>query len=335
MPAARPLRTIRLRHHGVLAPVFGFDRLVSVSVGPAGEAVVLWSDRAGEAALVPAEEAPGADETGPMEGPAAAVAVAVQRPTVTRAVRVPEFTGTSPLAQPLPDGRVLITGTWAQWRPGHPDLNATIYGDDGTPQLSACLGDGIQQVAATADGAVWVAYHDMGIYGNNGWGGPGPDPIGCAGLVRFSADLEVEWEFPGDHPPQGTDRELGPIDECESITLSGETLWTCYYAEFRVVRVDDGRVRSWAPGSPDALADAAAQAVVTDGRRVALVGGWPGNHDRAVVAHLDESWVVEGVRRLVLPDGAPLPADVQVRGSADTLHVFAGRDWYTVTIEEL
>ncbi len=44
---------------------------------------------------------------------------------------MPEFSGTSPLAQPLPDGRVLIAGTWAEWRPGRPDLKAMIFADDG------------------------------------------------------------------------------------------------------------------------------------------------------------------------------------------------------------
>jgi hypothetical protein len=132
-----------------------------------------------------------------MDGPAASVAVTLQQPTLTHSVRVPEFTGTSPLAQPLPDGRVLIAGTWARWRPWGPDLNAGVFADDGTLQLSACLGDGIQDVLATADGAVWVAYHDMGIYGNNGWGEPGtPQPMGSAGLVRFSP----VWRSSGSSP---------------------------------------------------------------------------------------------------------------------------------------
>jgi hypothetical protein len=47
---------------------------------------------------------------------------------------------------------------------------------------------------------------------------------------------------------------------------------TCYYAAFRVVRVDDGRVRSWAPDDPDPPAGAGVQALITDGRRVARSG---------------------------------------------------------------
>src|SRR3954469_23971338 len=129
-------REARLTRRGALAPVPGFERLVSVSVGPDGEAVALWSDAAGAAALASSDDSEDDLDLGPLEGPAASVVVTVQDGFETRAVRVAEFVGASPLAQPLPDGRVIICGTWAEWRPGRPDLNATIYGRDGTPELS-------------------------------------------------------------------------------------------------------------------------------------------------------------------------------------------------------
>lgn len=329
-------RTVRLRHHGALLPVPGSDRLVSACVGPAGEAVALWSDSSGMAALVPGDGRSDPVDVGPMEGPAASVAVTVQQPALRHTVRVADFVGTAPLAQPLPDGRVLVTGTWARWRPGRLDLNAGIYAEDGTLQLSACLGDGIQDVVATAHGAVWAAYHDMGIYGNNGWGEPGtPEPVGAAGLVRFSPHLDVEWEFPGDQRPQHLERLPGPIDDCEAITLSGDTLWACCYPDVPVVRVEDGRVLSWASEEPDATAVSGTRAFATDGRRVALAGGSPGTHDRVVVARLEGTWRVERTIRLVLPNGSRVPADARVHGCADTLHVFAGRDWYQVDVDQL
>ena len=105
-----------------------------------------------------------------MAGPPASVAVTVQPLARTHFFEVTGFTGVSPVAQPLPNGRVLIVGAWAEWRPDGPDMNATIYDSDGIAELSACVGDGIEQVVATADGAVWIGYHDMGIFGNNGWG---------------------------------------------------------------------------------------------------------------------------------------------------------------------
>jgi hypothetical protein len=38
---------------------------------------------------------------------------------------------------------------------------------DGTAEVTACVGDGVATVLATADGAVWVSYRDMGVLGNN------------------------------------------------------------------------------------------------------------------------------------------------------------------------
>src|SRR3954447_23560308 len=71
-------------------------------------------------------------DVGAPGGPAASVVGTVHDGFEARAVRVAEFVGASPLAQPLPDGRVIICGTWAEWRPEGPDLNATAYGSDGT-----------------------------------------------------------------------------------------------------------------------------------------------------------------------------------------------------------
>ena len=34
-------------------------------------------------------------------------------------------------------------------------------------------------------GRIWVSYADEGVYGNFGWGQPGPPPVGAAGLVCF------------------------------------------------------------------------------------------------------------------------------------------------------
>ena len=326
-----------MRHHAALAPITGSDRLVSVSVGPAGEAVALWTDAPGVTALASTDESGEGFDVGPMEGPAASVVVTVQQTTRrTYAVQVPDFRGTSPVAQPLPNGRVLIAGAWAEWRPERPDLNATIYASDGTAEVTACIGDGIQNVVATADGAVWVAYCDMGIFGNNGWGDyPAPKPIGSTGLVRFSPRLEVEWEFPGDRLFEPRDRRQESIDDCEAITLAGDTLWAYYYSDYPVVRLDQGQVRAWAPDKPAAPAATGIQALATDGRRVALAGGYTGQEDRVVVARLEDQWVLERKVRLVLPDGSRLPSGTKIQGFADMLHVFAGREWYQVRLDEL
>lgn len=155
----------RLRHHATLAPAGRFAELVSVSVGPRGEAVAVWTDeqtvRLFDRQVTFAEQ----DVPAPMAG-----AATITNYGQTRVIEFSGFAGEQPDAQPLPGGRVLLVEPWAMWRPEGPDHNASICGADGELELTACVGDGIEQVRTTRSGAVWVGYSDQGIYGNNNWG---------------------------------------------------------------------------------------------------------------------------------------------------------------------
>jgi len=278
-------------------------------------------------------------ETGPMAGPAAAVAITAHSPLATQTVEIPEVQGVQPIAQPLPNGRVLLVGWGAEWRPDGPDRNATIYGRDGRAELAACVGDAVSHVRTTIDGSVWVGYDDMGIFGNNGWGEAGaPPPIGSPGLIRFSPELKIEWEFPGDHSPDRIPGLSGPIDDCEAIALDGDTLWMYYYSAFPVVRIDAGRdVRAWASRAREAAVPVNVKAVVADGQHVGLAGasGRAYQKDQVVVARLEDGWTHVRSVKLVLPDSSHLPIGVTMAGLGDTLHVFAGTDWYQVGLAEL
>ena len=64
----------------------------------------------------------------------------------------------------------------------------------------------------------------------------------------------------------------------------------------RLVRIEDGELHAWDPSKPAATG---VQALITDGRRDALAGGYPGKADRVVVARLDERWAVDRTLRLV------------------------------------
>src|SRR4051812_46016129 len=58
---------VRLSHVATLEPPGALDRLDSVTVGPAGQAVAVWTDTAGLQALGFVDDG-GYDQTGPMEG---------------------------------------------------------------------------------------------------------------------------------------------------------------------------------------------------------------------------------------------------------------------------
>ena len=339
---------MRLDHVATLEPPGELDRLGSVSLGPAGQAVAVWTDAAGLKSLAFVDDDDPYDETGPMEGPAADVAITVHTPATTQTIEVDGVRGVQPIAQPLPNRRVLLVGMGARWRPDGPDQNATIHRPDGRAELAACVGDGVAHVRTTTDGSVWVGYDDTGIYGNNDWGLDGaPMQIGEPGLIRFSPDLTIEWEFPGpdtwgDGPDQVRRDRLaglpGPIDDCSALTLDGETLWMYYYSSFPVVRINGQRdVHAWPCAADEDAVPVIVGALATDGHHVGLAGdsGDTYDDDRVVIARLEDGWTPIRSPRLVLPDGSRLPTAASMAGLGDTLHVFAGTEWYQVRLPSL
>ena len=314
----------RLRHRSTLLPPQGMAKLLSVSVGPVGEAVALWTAEGVNAFDIDSDEI--SERVYELGGP---VAVTVHGSRPAPVLHVPRFVGSEVVAQALPHGSILIAGKWAAWRPEGPEANAAIFASDAVVELSACIGDGIQGVLATPEGAIWVSYRDMGIFGNNGWGEPGvsPWPIGSPGLIRFSTALEPAWEFPGNSVTSRT-QSIEPIDDCEAITLAGDALWVYYYTSYNVARIENDVVKVWSPSRPAAPAAFGVQALITDGDRVAMAGGYRGDEDRVVVGTLgQEEWTVDRATRLRLPGGESLPPHATMQGFGDTLNVFVAHEW--------
>jgi hypothetical protein len=119
-------------------------------------------------------------------------------------------------------------------------------------------GDGVHQVRSTPLGEIWIGYSDEGIYGNFGWGGPGPAPIGRSGLARFDADLNMTWEYP-------RTETIPPIDDFEALNVATD-VWACYYSDYPLARIQDGSVRTWRTGLTSA------SALLVDDDRVAFFG---------------------------------------------------------------
>jgi hypothetical protein len=257
-----------LRAHAELVPPTPVDVPVTTSIGAHGEAVTLWADAAGRAALV--NGAP---------GPPVPVWVTVQRQyTMMNTVRIEALPLTSPQVQRLPDGQVLVVGR------GQP--NALVFGATGELVRAGHVGDGVTHVAATPGGNVWVANAD--------------------GLVRFAADLT---------PQCSLSRAAGVF----TLNVHGETAWACHQPDSPIVRVAGDVLTSW----NNRVSGSAAMLVGADA--VALVG-----EARIVVGQLTGS-AFEPVTEV----GVALPADAQLFGRDDVLHVFAGTAWYRLDLDDI
>ncbi|MEH0937965.1 hypothetical protein [Micromonospora psammae] len=324
---AAELPVVRLRPHAVLAAAHGGDVLVSASVGPDGAALVLWATPDDLAALTAQTAQTGwAIFPDPRPPRPVTARVTVHAPETVAVVHLTELDVTFPELQPLPGGRILLVGARARWRPDGPDRNAVVYDSDGRPVAAHILGDGIEHVATTRDGQVWVGYFDEGVYGNFGWGGPdGPPPVGSRGLVRFSADFEPQW-----HYPSHVDNLWGAIDDCYALNVADDAVWTCYYTGFPLVRVREDELTGWRNDVAEG-----ARGLVTDGSRVAFLGGH-GAEDRLVVGELVGGRVRRvGEYRLALPDGGALPSRARVVGRGPVLHLLDEAGWYRLHLDDL
>lgn len=228
-----------LRPHGQLEAVQDGDQLISASIGPDGSAVALWADPIAAAALAGRTTASsGVSFAASVLDCPVPVRVTVQQPgRPTRTTAIAELRLAHPSVAALPDGELLLVGARCLWSPAGAAPNAAIYSADGDLIREGVVGDGVGQVCTTTGGAIWIGYSDEGIFGNYGWGLPGPAPIGQSGLVRFDSSLHVSWEFPRNAESH--------IVDSPYVTVAGETVWACYYSTYPIVRVEGDALTSW------------------------------------------------------------------------------------------
>jgi hypothetical protein len=237
-----------------------------------------------------------------------------------RTVVVPALAVVVSFVQPFGDG-VLLVGARCYWRSAGAERNAVAVTWDGRVDRTFTVGDGLQDLRTTPDDRVWASYFDEGVFGNYGWSNPGPPPIGESGLVQFDREGTRTFTF---------DPEAARTDAiCDAYAMSVDAdgaVWTCFYTDFPIVRVHEGKYRSWTCGVSGARAMAVRRGRVllygdyrerTLGRLVALKGD---------TARVVEEVLLEG------PSGASLEPGVAV-GSGEDLFVFndrmafALRDW--------
>lgn len=224
------------------------------------------------------------------------------------AIEVPA--GHWPKVDRLPDGRWLVVSD-----PPEPpyDIDARFYAADGAPVGTFAMGSYMTHVQCATDGTIWAGYFDEGVFGGS--------DIAGAGIARFDGEGQVIWRF---NDQAGSDLS---VDDCYALALDGATLWSCFYSDFPIIRVAQGRVTHWR----NELSGARTLAV--DGDHVLLVGGYKENSSRLALLHLvDGEASLEGQWRFAPPDRGNAGL---VQGRDGILHIIGGGQWRRIAVATL
>ena len=321
-PDLTSLPTLPVRDQVAVQPALPGDVRVCASIGPAGELITVWSHIEHLPATMSWTRSAGGVNFRDSQAPESVSArVTVHGPELLSVVSIARLGLANFTVQPLPGGRTLLVAHRCRWRPKGADRNAVVYDGDGSVLAKEVLGDGIGHVLADRSGHVWVGYTDEGIYGNYGWGRPDtPEPIGSHGLVRWSPDLRPVWRHPGKASGYGF------IDDCCALNVDGDTAWTCYVADYPIVRIHDGELIGWRNDIPFAAG------LGIDGTRAALLGG----RGRLAVGELTSGrFHPAGDYRIVQRDGSPLSGHAQIVSRGPILHFITDDYWSQLNIRDI
>jgi hypothetical protein len=214
--------------------------------------------------------------------------------------------GLAPDYRPTADGRWVVVSARADAK----DANAIILSPDGRPSHSFAAGDGIEHVRCAPDGSIWIGYFDEGIFGGT---------LGAGGIVRFGNNGQPLWTY-NDEVRGGKSF----IDDCYAMTLLGNDLWTCFYSDFPIARIADGKETSWRNSV------SGAKALAIEGSTVLLAGGYTLEQTRLAVLELkgEEAKSLGSYHHLAMKDAALL------QGQSNTLHIVSGGVWSRMTVSE-
>jgi len=322
----------RLRHggsenvpmasRGSLDAPAGFDSLVATGMSLSGP-VAIWTSAAGSADLSASTESPGF-ATFPVSVPERAPSVALvsysEGGNIEKTAHVAGLDVAHPHIELLADGSFLVVGARCYWREAGAELNAVVYDEGGAVVRRGCFGDGIEHVQVARDGTIWVGYFDEGVFGNYGWGNPGPEPLGSSGIAAWSPDFEKVWEL---------DASAGLVSDCYTLNVSDHEVLSAPYTDFPIVSIRSGAV---AVTPTEGISGP--RGILRSGDRIALIGAYrdPG---LLVLGEISNGKFVETARQhLTRPSGDPLPpGTVHCRGSV--AHVFADNEWLSFDLSTL
>jgi hypothetical protein len=220
-------------------------------------------------------------------------------------------------AQMAPECRWLIVKSRTR---SEQDRNARIYGNDGELQSTFHVGDGIEDVQTTESGDVWVSYFDEGVFGDL--------PLGSSGLVCFSLDGEVLFQFSGESRPV----ELRSVADCYALNVAtSEDVWFCFYESFPLVHLRSKAIAGHWCDNPVKGSHAFAVA----GERALFAGGYK-EKGRTFLLHLD-GMALEEVA--VVDDGGhqllPVPKHHACFGRAERYYVHTDTGLFVVCLDDI
>ena len=171
-----------------------------------------------------------------------------------RYLPIAQSTGIAPRLYPFTDGRLLLIFH----RHSGDRFNATVYSPAGEELARFATSDAVGDVQITADGRIWVSYHDES----------GDGQLDC-----FTSDGERIFRFASLRPPAKAyaehDSALRAFTDCYALNVSSEnTAWAYYVPGFRLVRIVDLKLA----GVWDASAVSGSHAFAVDGRRALFAG---------------------------------------------------------------
>ncbi len=183
-------------------------------------------------------------------------------------------------AQPLSGGRVLLASN----RRGRSDSSAQIWDARGGLIAEGDLGDALEHVLVTESDVIWVGYFDEALTGR--------EPEGH-GLVEFAVDLQPTWLYPWN-------TSLPDLSDCENLNVVGESVFLCPYWSHQLVEVSEDTIVDYgiAPAR-------GARALLVDGHRMALIGGYESEYDLITPFVIDRGQLlpVGSQGRLAVPEG--------------------------------
>jgi len=252
--------------------------------------------------------------------------IALERPVIWGdLIRLSVFDGTRetdvvsiparayPVVDRMPDGRWVVASS----RSESGEENGRIYRPDGGEERALVLGDAIEHLLCAPDGSLWVGYFDEGVFGGSHRNGS--RPVSSGGIVRFDERGAALWSF----NEQSRGKRL--VDDCYAMTLSGNTLWACYYSDFPIVAIAGGKITSWS----NKLSGAKAVAVRDD--IVVLAGGYGDEADRIAIMKL-EAGTARHLGNLHVSPSSRTGASMMM-GRGDTLHIVGGGTWRKIPVD--